>query len=921
MQITASHWHVLSPLVDTGLRLDSEARAQWLSEQTQLLPDELARLTQLMAAASSMNDTEFLPELTGLLRPPGASKREESLHHAGDRVGPYTLERVLGYGGMAEVWLARRSDGAYEREVALKLALANQPKSQAAERMMREKNVLAALEHPSIARLYDAGVAHDGRPYLAMEYVEGEQILNYANRRQLNLSARCTLMIEVLDALHYAHQHLVVHRDLKPSNIMVRADGRVALLDFGVAKVLEAPDLPAEATELTRMMGSALTLAYAAPEQLLADHVTTSADVYAAGVVLFELLTGARPFASAERSASALLRAMDDLRVPSALPYTTIERAQAHGFDTLAAWRRAYSGDLAAICARSLRREPSARYPSALSMREDIVRHYDHRPVHARSGAWSYRWQKFFARNRVAIGVSAFAGIAAAGFGVHAWQKTQALQTSSLRANAVESVIKNLFDGMNPNSNTAQTFTAKQLLDRSRPLLMESGALSPEATSHATMMMAKLYLDISEYDDAARLLDNEIDSAKAAGDAPREIWAQCLLTDVRLDQSQYQIAYDTMQLARSKLATVSAQRDLLGPQVNYRLGTAALFLGRYTEADGLLSGAASAVTALPQSASRTELHANVLIKQGTLARVQDNLLKANELFSAAQKMLENTTGMQLTKDVLAIEMLPATVSAGQYDEAIRQAELTLASLGPRATPGSGYPVITALHYATALLRTGRLTDAGIQANRILESAPSNASALQYQGKLITAQIALYSGQTQSAQAQLNELLKTGIEAPNPRLTQWTRRHLAHSFLQQGRNDDALALLTDIERTQQASSKNERDVDTAVTRVLLGVTQLRLGEIESARRTLEKARDTLTATRGLRHPATLLSEAYLTLLPKAESDAPSTVEVNRVVAVALAARITRELGWQHGAMDLARRLKESPQSLHNVPAVL
>ncbi|TAG00267.1 MAG: serine/threonine protein kinase [Betaproteobacteria bacterium] len=916
MRITASHWQVLSPLVDIGLRLDVEARAQWLSEQAQLSPEERARLEQLMSAASTIDDAEFLPELTGILRPPRALKREESLHHPGDLVGPYTLERIVGYGGMAEVWLARRSDGAYERDVALKLALANQPKSQAAERMMREKNVLAALEHPSIARLYDAGIAQDGRPYLAMEYVEGEQILNYANRRRLNLSARCTLMIEVLDALHYAHQHLVVHRDLKPSNIMVRADGRVALLDFGVAKVLEAPDLPAQSSELTRVMGGALTLAYAAPEQLLAEHVTTSADVYAAGVVLFELLTGVRPFAAAERSASALLKAMEDLAVPSALPYETAEGARAHGFDTPAAWRRAYSGDLAAICARALRREPSARYPSASSMREDIVRHFNRRPVHARSSALSYRWQKFFARNRLAIGVSALAGIVTAGFAAQAWQKTQALQTSSLRANAVESVIKNLFDGMNPNSNTAQTFTAKQLLDRSRPLLLASGAVSPEAASQANMMMARLYLDISEYDDAAQLLQTEISAAAAAGNVPHEIWAQCLLADVRLDQNQYQIAYDMMQSARGRLATLSSQRNLLAPQINYRLGTAALFLRKNIEADGLLSEAANAIGALAQNSSRTELHANIVIKQATLARMQDNLPKANKLFASAQTILENTVGMQLTKDVLAIEMLPAAVSAGHYDEVIRQAELTLASLGSRATPGSGYPVITLLHYATALLRTGRLKDAGIQAARIMDNAPSNASALRYQSKLISAQISLYSGQTQSAQTQLNELVKAGHDTPSPRLAQWTRRHLAHSYLQQGRDTDALALLTAIERAQQESSKDERDVDTAVTRVLLGVTRLRMGDIASARRTLQTARDALSAARGPRHPATLASEAYLALLPNADGKALSPAE-----ASTLAERVRSELGWQQGAMDLARRLTESPQSLHNVPAVL
>jgi eukaryotic-like serine/threonine-protein kinase len=947
VHITASHWQLLSPLLDDGLLLAPSARRAWLAQQTQLSAENHAQLAQLIALANAPETETFFQDLGGLLPAKnvpsefGGGSHHTSTRKADEVVGPYALLHPLGRGGMAEVWLARRSDGAYERDVALKLPLTHLPKNVAAERLLRERNVLAALEHPSIARFYDAGLAADGQPFLAMEYVQGESIIEHADRLKLNLRQRSALMLQVLDALHYAHQHLVVHRDLKPSNILVREDGRVALLDFGIAKVLESPQAATQATELTHAVGNALTLAYAAPEQLLAEPVTTSTDLYSLGVVMFELLTGGRPFAHAEQSASALIRAMDRSAVTGNAggtkatgkrtgPATEVNagraqiQAQERGFDTAAAWHRAFEGDLAAICAKALRNEPAERYASALSMREDVGRYLEQRPVQASAGAWAYRARKFFQRNRAAIAVAAAASIAALGLGGHAWQKTQDSQVNAARATAVEGVVKSLFAGMNPNSNTARTFTAKELLDKSRPLMLQAGAANAESRSKTNMMMGKLYLDIGALAEAAALFETEIAEARAAGDVRREVWAQCLLADADMDQRKFQLAYDNMARARAQLQPLVKQPELLLAEVDYRLGTAAYFIKNYGDADRYLKTAKAALID-PSVKSETALETlvNVVRQQGVLARFQGDFVATNGYFLEAQKLLQNTPGLQLTKDALDIERLPLASNLGRYDEAIKESERLLSRLSNQASANQTYPVATAIHYVTALMRTGRLREAREQINRIKSDAVVANDALRLNiAKNFTASISLYSGDANTALREFNEQLAFDMNPPGKIVDviglQANRRNIAHCLLQLGRTAEALALLRNIELTQIQLLNNDQHGDIAYTRLLLGVALMRQNELPEAAAVLARSRDAMIAKRGANHWAVMLADAYLALMNASEnpSAAPSANAVN------LADRVQRELGWQHGAPELAARLKGTTQShLVSVPVVL
>jgi serine/threonine protein kinase len=940
LKIPADQWQILSPLLDEALPLTPAARRAWLAQQTQLDAATRSQLAKLVALADAPESDHIFQSLTALGGAASPRAARASERQAGERVGPYELLRPLGRGGMAEVWLARRDDGAYEREVALKLPHTHLPHDVAARRMLRERNVLASLEHPAIARFYDAGVAADGQPFLAMEYVEGESITTHADRLKLDLRARSALVADVLDALHYAHQRLVVHRDLKPSNILVRADGRVALLDFGIAKVLESPSASVQATELTHVAGNALTLAYAAPEQLLAEPVTTSTDLYSVGVVLFELLTGGRPFAHAEQSASALIRAMDRSAVTTGAASTksgeqridtnpdSSARARiqsnARGFASPAAWQRAFNGDLSAICAKALRNEPAERYASALSMREDLTRYLNHQPVRASSGAWAYRARKFFQRNTAAIIVSAAASVVAIALGAHAWQKTQDSQVDAARAAAVETVVKSLFSGMNPNSNTTRTFTAKELLDKSRPLMLQAGANDAQSRSKTHLMMGKLYLDVGALDEAIALLETEIIEARAAGDVRREVWAQCLLADAHLDQNKTKLAHDNMVRARTQLQPLVRQPELLSAEVDYRLGTAAYFLDNYTDADRYLKSA-KRVLLDPSVKGETKIDtlANVLIKQATLVRAQGDWIAASDYFLEAQKVLQNVPGLQLTKDALAIEMLPVALAMGRFDDVIRQAEMLLSHLSTQPSANDAFWVTTTIHYIRALIRTGRLREASAQAKLLSANAVTrNDTARLKQAKRFETLIALHTGQSETAlreyTAQLAPVDGETAGVVDPEGIQSIRRAISHSLLQLGRNAEALGILRGVEAAQTTLIKDAQSSDLAYTRVLFGVALIRQNELVEATTALTRAREALLAKRGANHWGVMLADAYLALIAAAQNPQapPSATALN------LADRVQRELGWQYGAPELAARLKRaSPLSLFTVPALL
>ena len=405
----------MSQLLDEALALDEVGRRAWLQslpgEHRDLEPALREALLPGAAQGAALKALMSLPKLGDAEE---ASDPAASGLKLGARVGPYELIRRLGAGGMAQVWLARRADGAFKREVALKLPMLAHAQAGLEARFARERDILASLEHPHIARLYDAGVGAEGLPYLSMEYVQGEPLTDWSDAHRLGIPERLGLILQVLEAVQYAHEKKVIHRDLKPSNILVTDSGQVRLLDFGVARLLEAEETDQPA--LTSVNGRALTPDYASPELLRGDPIDARSDLYSLGVLLYELLTGTRPYRLKSAASIGLLDqaiATIEVKKPSLQLEPSAAATRASTAERLA---RQLRGDLDAVVLKALAKEPAQRYPSAAAMAQDLRRYLDGKPIRARPARIVYRLRKFISRNRalLAVSVAALAAILAA---------------------------------------------------------------------------------------------------------------------------------------------------------------------------------------------------------------------------------------------------------------------------------------------------------------------------------------------------------------------------------------------------------------------------------------------------------------------------------------------------------------------------
>jgi serine/threonine-protein kinase len=464
-------WSTLRRLLDQALDLPATERAAWLES---LAPEDAPfrpRLQALLAHADDAPAKATVARLLDTLPQVETAQFAPAPHDgalkAGSTVGPYRLLRPLGEGGMGEVWLAERTDLLQRRQVALKLPRLVTGRARLAERLAREREIVATLEHPNIARLYDAGVSADGQPYLALEYVEGERIDAWCARKALDVSARLRLFLQVARAVAHAHAHLVVHRDLKPANILVSAAGEVRLLDFGVAKLMdaEAATDAATETELTRAAGRAFTPEYASPEQILGQPIGTASDVYSLGVVLYELLTDERPYRLDRAAPAAMAQAVAQATAGLAASRPSTRAPQAR--------RRALRGDLDTIVLKALKPQPQERYATVSAFAEDVQRHLEQRPVLAQPDSAAYRLRTFVRRNRLAVGAGAAVALALAGGTVVATWQAQRAKAEQQRAEQVAAFIGTVFKEANPyQQGTGRPLTGAELLRLAKDRLL-----------------------------------------------------------------------------------------------------------------------------------------------------------------------------------------------------------------------------------------------------------------------------------------------------------------------------------------------------------------------------------------------------------------------------------------------------------------
>ena len=502
-------WSTLSLLLDELIELDPPARSRRLAEIDTVDAPLAIELRKLIALEEERPD--FLSE----------SVVDASLFspQPGQQVGPYKLERPLGEGGMGQVWLATRADGLYQRRVAVKLLRPGLGDAGLRQRFTRERQILARLGHAHIARLLDAGVTSDGQPYLALDYVQGQPITQYAQQLALPVQQRLRLFLQVCAAVSHAHANLVVHRDLKPSNIMVTPAGEVCLLDFGIAKLLDEPQ--DGSPEITGTGTRAFTLYYAAPEQLRNGVITTMTDVYALGVVLYELLVGRKPYDPARGTDAAWEEAIltaDPVRPSQA----AFRLAREQGDPNPRRLSRELSGDLDNILCKALAKAPEDRYVSVEALSQDLHRHLDGEPVLARPHSLGYRSIKFVRRNSVALLVSGlFTAMMLGAVGFLAWQTRIALQEAE-RAQAMQDFVIALFEDTEQAGDGG--LDARALLDAGVRRADTELRNQPQARAELLGLVARLRQGLGDDRQALELLDRQADIlGTLSGPAPAQL--------------------------------------------------------------------------------------------------------------------------------------------------------------------------------------------------------------------------------------------------------------------------------------------------------------------------------------------------------------------------------------------------------------
>jgi serine/threonine protein kinase len=538
-----ARWPEVSAALDALLDLDGAARER---ELRRIAARDASLAAELRALLAADRDSGLLdagvaaaaPELMQRLAQPAG---EETIELPGRSIGRWRLLRELGRGGMGEVWLAERDEGDFVQQAAVKRLKRGMDSVEVLRRFAQERRILATLNHPNIARLLDGGLDDHGRPFYAMELVEGEAIVDHARRHGLNVRERLQLMQRVCQAVGYAQARLVVHRDLKPSNILVDARGEPRLLDFGIAKILsDSGDAMLTGTGMR-----VLSPAYAAPEQILGEPVTTATDVYALGVLLFELLTGRLPHRRggllAEANAEALARATTERPSQALRRLTANEVERAYGARAAERERlaRELSGDLDRIVLTALRREPERRYASAARLADDLRLYLDGRPIMARPDTSGYRLRKFVKRHRVgALATVSVLVSLVAGLGLALWQAGEArrhaadaqaqaeraerearrAESQARRAEQTKNFVVSLFEQTNPERNRkGAELTAVDLLREAAGRVERELAEAPESQAELRVAVGDSLVALGAVDDGVSMVEAGVRQMREAG--------------------------------------------------------------------------------------------------------------------------------------------------------------------------------------------------------------------------------------------------------------------------------------------------------------------------------------------------------------------------------------------------------------------
>jgi len=707
---------------DTWMELAEGDRPQWLMALADRDPAVHERLMALIVADEKANAQPFLkpPEPVGNL--------------VGAQFGPWRIESLIGTGGMAQVWLAKRVDGLYDGLAAIKLLRLASLDAGANERFAREGQMLARLNHPNIARLLDAGVSAGGERFLILEYVDGERIDAWCNRNRLTVAQRMALFIVVCRAVAHAHENLIVHRDLKPSNIFVTADGEVKLLDFGIAKLLD-DDTEAD---LTRNVGPALTPGYAAPEQLAGGPISTATDVFALGVVLYELLNGAPP--------PRLMHIDADPEPLWSLPAATFEIA-AQRATNAKALQKQLRGDVARVVSKALKAVAAERYHSPLELADDLQRVLDNRPVQARPDSLLYRARKWSRRHVLALSMTAVVLLSIAAGLTGTVVNARAAAREGQRAVAVKRFLLELFEqarGSVHGGTEAREATLSDVLNAGADRIDSAFGSQPQIRDEVFQILIELYTDTGSREQTERLARRRLAAARVAfgADDRRTAPAEVMLGAVLIN-------YGQIEEARQLLASAQQHLDAAGDSTSIERARLLRWQGALADATGTSLPWAShplrqAVTLLRERYPEDDELLATLVQLPGLAcsygYPEEALEDADELYRRTLDRYGKDNVYFAEATVLRANLLQMTNRA---NEAVPLLEQALPQMRKYVGENSPNVVAVLAHLAEAYEATGREAQAQqalAQARSLAEQDPGNghtAEILNRAGKRIS----------------------------------------------------------------------------------------------------------------------------------------------------------------------------------------
>ncbi len=901
-------WEALTPLLDEALELPPSELAAWLARHRISHPSLAAEVESLLRREPAVERDDFLGPGQAPFSP-GVSSL------AGQTLGNYVLDRLLGHGGMGSVWLARRNDGRFEGTVAIKflsLAVAG-PTGEA--RFRREGSVLARLTHPNIARLLDAGMTPEGQPYLVLEHVDGQPLDRWCDERRLSVEARLGLFLQVLGAVAHAHANLIVHRDLKPANILVTADGTVKLLDFGIARLLD--DEEQARTALTGSHEAILTFQYAAPEQVRGEPVTTALDVYSLGVVLYELLSGQHPTSGRGHTPAEHVRAIletDPRPLSRAVSSSAVisseqarELAESRGASP-EKLRRLYRGDLDNILAKALRKSPVERYPSITELADDLQRCLRHEPVSARADAWSYRAARFVRRHRGAVTLAALTAMVLAGAAtVTAFQAREARQQRDLaiyQSKRADAEVE--FQNLLMSEVGDQPMTMREILDRGRVLLERQFGGDPRFLGTLLLQLASRYAELGDPKTESLLLARAESLALAGHGSERLTEIRCSMAENRRTTGSYEEAMRLLDGADSILAGTPDD-----PAAVLCLQTRAAVDAEIGRPDSSLAALRRAVAIkVREGDTRDQTYLGLL---GSLA---DALASENQFRESIEVSARGLAGMDssgrggmMARVIMQHNMALVLLRIGET----RQAEAVLHDVLLRAGQGSPDGVVAnqpLIHYAETALYQGHADSAVKYFGRLRMQAVRDTN-LYWEGRAIFGQVraqlslgqvdsarlglarfrqieahyghvkdtddqladslslagmmALATGDTAAAGTAFGRMLRDNgfFEGKRQRLQRPVALLAGEAALASGRFDDAIAHARKaLEIAAVDSLSRWRSAYVGDARHLEGRALLRRGDTTAARPAIAAAVAALTAGAGIDHPNTVAATRLL-----------------------------------------------------------